>query len=722
MKNTSHARWWLLAAVVAAVVLFFALGFGRYLTLEAIRGEQERLQLWRAANPFTAAVVFLGVYVAVAALSLPGATILTLAAGAVFGLWWGVLLASFAASIGATLAFLISRVMLRGWLRGWVRRRFGKRLESIDNGVRKDGAFYLFTMRLLPAVPFVLVNLAMGLTDIGVALFYLVSQLGMLPGTFVYVNAGTQIAQIRTLADVASPALIGSFVLLGVLPLIARKGLAMERSHRALRRWKRPARFERNLVVIGAGSAGLVTSYIAALVKASVTLVERERPGGDCLYTGCVPSKALIRSARAMSEIANAEALGLRVARAEVDFAAVMERLQNAIRTIEPHDSPERYRKLGVDVVSGEARVVSPWEVEITLAGGQQRRITTRAIVIATGAEPVVPKIDGIEHSGYLTSDTLWSLRELPQRLLVLGGGPIGCELSQAFARLGSAVTIVESGNRLLQREDDEVCALVRQKFEAEGIRVLLLHKGVRFERNASGAQVLVATHGAAEVTFEFDQVLVAVGRHARLEGCGLQEMGIDAGTTIETDAFLQTSIPTIYAAGDVAGPYQFTHFASHQAWYAAVNALFAPFKRFKADYRVIPAATFVDPEVARVGLNEREAQENDVAYELTRYDIGELDRAIVDGTRTGFVRVLTKPGKDTLLGVTIVGEYAADLLAEYVLAMQHGIGLKKILGTVHTYPTMSEASKSVAGRWFDLHQPKHILKMAGRFHRWRRG
>jgi pyruvate/2-oxoglutarate dehydrogenase complex dihydrolipoamide dehydrogenase (E3) component/uncharacterized membrane protein YdjX (TVP38/TMEM64 family) len=729
MKKSSQLRWWILVLVGLAVVAFFALGFGRYLNLDTIRSQQLHLQGWRQANPMAAALGFMGIYIAVTALSLPGATVLTLAAGAVFGLGWGTLLASFSASIGATLAFLLARFVLRDW----VREKFASRLESIDAGLKKDGAFYLFTLRLVPAIPFFLINLAMGLTGIGVVTFYVVSQIGMLAGTLVYVNAGTQLAQIRSLSDVASPSLILSLVLLGVLPLIVKKSLDIFRARKALRRWKKPARFERNLVVIGAGSAGLVTSYIAAAVKASVTLVERERPGGDCLYTGCVPSKALIHSARLMHEIQGADAAGIRNAQGEVDFAAVMERLQRVITEIEPHDSPERYRGLGVDVVQGEARLVSPWEVEVTTRDGTQRRITSRAIVIATGAHPVVPKIEGIEATGYYTSDTLWGLRVLPRRLLVLGGGAIGCELSQAFARLGAEVTMVEAGDRLLSREDDAVCNLVQKRFEAEGIRVLFGHTAERFERQAStgdGAasdtegsdQVLIARHRNGEVRIGFDALLVAVGRKARLEGYGLEALGIKTGKTIDADAFLQTTIPTIYAAGDVVGPYQFTHTASHQAWYAAVNALFAPFKRFKVDYRVIPAATFVDPEVARVGLNEREAREKKTPYELTCYDIAELDRAIADDARRGFVRVLTIPGKDIILGVTIVGAHAADLLAEYVLAMKHGIGLKKILGTIHTYPTMSEANKSAAGVWRNAHKPERLLRLVERFHRWRLG
>ena len=710
-------RWGLLAALVLAVVAFFAFGLGRYLSLEFIKSQQGQLEAWRAANPLVAALTFFGIYIAVTALSLPGATILTLAAGAIFGLGWGSLIASFAASIGATLAFLISRLVLRDW----VQARFGERLAAINDGVRRDGAFYLFTLRVVPLFPFFLINLAMGLTHIGVLTFYWVSQLGMLVGTVVYVNAGTQLARIDKLSDVASPGVLASLALLGLFPLIAKKGVDLFRARKTTRRWKKPARFDRNLVVIGAGSAGLVSAYIAAAVKAKVTLVEKDQLGGECLYTGCVPSKALIRTARFLSLMKRAPEFGVRSAHAEFDFADAMARVQRVIQTIAPHDSIERYTALGVDVVIGAARVVSPWEVEVTQADGQVRRLTTRSIVIATGARPVVPPIPGIEQVEVLTSETVWNLRQRPDRLVVLGGGPIGSELAQTFARLGSQVTQVEMAPRLLMREDVDASDLVTARFRAEGIDVRLNHTARRIEVVA-GEKVLIAEHAQREVRIPFDALLVAVGRSANLKGFGLEELGVATGRTVEVNAYLQTNFPNIYAAGDVAGPYQFTHTASHQAWYATVNALFDPFKKFRADYRVIPWATFVDPEVARVGLNELEANEKKVPYEVTTYALDGLDRALADGEAHGFVKVLTVPGKDRILGATIVGEHAGDLLAEFVLAMKHGIGLNKILGTIHTYPTMAEANKYVAGNWKRAHAPQRLLAWVERFHAWRRG
>lgn len=714
---TAGKRWGLLAVLLVAVTAFFALGLQRYLSLEYVKSQQGQLEAWRAANPLVAALSFFGLYIGVTALSLPGATILTLAAGAIFGLGWGSLIASFAASIGATLAFLMSRVVLRDW----VQAKFGERLAAINEGVRKDGAFYLFSLRVVPLFPFFLINLAMGLTRIRVLTYYWVSQIGMLLGTLVYVNAGTQLARIDKLADVASPGVLASLALLGLFPLIAKKGVELFRARKATRRWKKPVRFDRNLVVIGAGSAGLVSAYIAAAVKAKVTLVEKHRLGGDCLYTGCVPSKALIRSARFLSLVKRAPEFGMRSAHAEFDFSDAMARVQRVIQAIEPHDSIERYAGLGVDVVMGSARIVSPWEVEVTQADGQVSRLTTRSIVIATGARPFVPPIPGIEQVEVLTSENIWKLRQRPERLVVLGGGPIGSELAQTFARLGSRVTQVEQAPRLLMREDVDASDLVTARFRNEGIDVLLDHTAKRIEV-IDGEKVLIAEHANAEVRIAFDALLVAVGRHANLTGFGLEELGVTTGRTVEVNAYLQTNFPNIYAAGDVAGPYQFTHTASHQAWYAAVNALFDPFKKFRVDYRVIPWATFVDPEVAHVGLNELEATEKKVPYEVTTYALDDLDRAIADGEAHGFVKVLTVPGKDRILGATIVGEHAGDLLAEFVLAMKHGIGLNKILGTIHTYPTMAEANKAVAGNWKRAHAPQRLLAWVERFHAWRRG
>ncbi|HEY6963963.1 MAG TPA: FAD-dependent oxidoreductase, partial [Erythrobacter sp.] len=577
-------------------------------------------------------------------------------------------------------------------------------------------------LRLVPAFPFFVVNLVMGLTRIRTLTFVWVSQLGMLLGTAAYVNAGTQLARIESTSGLLSPVLIGSFVALGIVPWIAKGIIGALQRRKVYAGFTRPKKFDRNLVVIGAGSAGLVSALIAATVKAKVTLVEAHEMGGDCLNTGCVPSKAIIKSAKVASQIRHADKYGLEAREPEVPFKAVMARVLDTIKTIEPHDSVERYTGLGVDVVKGYATIIDPWTVEIARNDGGTQRLTTRSIIIASGAEPVVPDIPGIEDSGYVTSETLWTtfaqMDEAPRRIAVLGGGPIGCELSQAFARLGCAVTQIESGERVLAREDDDVSALARASLEESGVRVLTGHTAVRIED-----RTLIAESGGAEVEVPFDALIVAIGRKARLTGFGLEDVGVDTAKTVVTDEFLATKFPNIFAAGDVAGPFQFTHTASHQAWYAAVNALFGTFRKFKADYRVIPAVTFLDPEVARVGINEREAAEQGIAVEVTRYDLDDLDRAIAESETKGFVKVLTPAGgKDTVLGATIVGAHAGELLAEYVLAMKHGIGLNKILGTIHAYPTMVEANKFAAGNWKKAHKPEGLLKWVERYHGWMRG
>jgi len=618
---------------------------------------------------------------------------------------------SFASSIGATAAFLASRFLFRDY----VQRRFRDRLRAINRGIERDGAFYLLALRLVPYVPFFVINLAMGVTPIRTKTFYLVSQLGMLPATIVYVNAGTQLAKIESLRDLASPEIITALVLLSIFPLIAKKVIDILQHRRALRGYARPRRFDRNLIVIGAGSAGLVAAYIAAAVRAKVTLIEKDKMGGECLNTGCVPSKALIRSARFVAQAARAHELGMRRAGVEFDFAEVMERVQRVIKAVEPHDSVERYTKLGVECISGQAHIDSPYAVSV---GG--RTLTARNIIVATGSRPIVPSIPGIDSVGYLTSDTVWQLRELPKRLVVLGGGPIGCELAQSFARLGARVTLIERAPGILGREDAEFSMLVAERFRAEGIDLRMSHQAVEF-RASGDAKAVVCEHAGSPVAITFDQVLLALGRTADTSGYGLEALGIATKSgALDVDGYLRTRIPTIYACGDVAGPYQFTHAAAHQAWHATVNALFGTFRRFKVDYSALPWCTFTEPEVARVGLNERDAKAKNIPYEVTTFDIAELDRAIADGQAYGLVKVLTVPGNDRILGVTIASERAGDYIVEFVSAMRHGLGLNKILSTVHIYPTFAEANKYAAGAWKRAHVPVRLLSWVERYHRWR--
>jgi mercury(II) reductase len=609
---------------------------------------------------------------------------------------------------------LISRFVLRDY----VQTKFSDKLKAINAGIEREGAFYLFTLRLIPLFPFFVINLVMGLTPMKAWRFYLVSQIGMLPGTLVYVNAGSQLGALESLSGILSPGLILSFALLGIFPLLAKKSVAFVKSRKALKNYPRPRRFDYNVAVIGGGSAGLVSAYIAAAVKAKVVLIEKYKMGGDCLNTGCVPSKALIRSAKMLNYAKRAQDFGFQKTTVEFDFAQVMERVQRVVQQIEPHDSVERYQGLGVDVLQAAAKIISPYEVEV-----EGKTITAKNIIVATGARPAVPPIPGLDAVGYLTSDTVWDLRERPKRLLVLGGGPIGCELTQSFQRLGCEVLLVQRGDHLLPREDVEVAERVERQFQEDGVQVLTSHTAQRFEMR-NGQRVLVCDHAGSEVEIEFDQLLIALGRKANVQGFGLEELGVKLTSrgTLEADEFLRTNYPNIYVCGDVAGPYQFTHTAAHQAWYAAVNALFSPLKSFRVDYSVIPWATFTDPEVARVGLNELEAKEKNIAYEVSSYGIDDLDRAIADSEAHGLVKVLTVPGKDKILGVTIVGSHAGDLIAEFVTAMKHGLGLNKILSTIHIYPTMAESNKYVAGVWKKQHQPQALLKWVARFHRWRCG
>lgn len=707
-------RWGLLILLGLLVGLFFSFDLGRFFTLETLKDQHEALQQAYRIAPFLVTGIFAAVYIVMAALSFPGATLMTLAGGAIFGFWVGVPVVLVSATIGATLAFWTARYVLRDA----VQRRFGDRLETINKGLERDGVFYLFSLRLVPVFPFFLINLLMGLTAIRSTTFFWVSLVGMFAGTAAYVNAGTQLAAITHLSDVLSPALIISFVVLAIFPWLARWGIGLIKTRRLYARWTKPRQFDRNLIVIGAGAAGLVSAYIAAATRAKVTLIESHKMGGDCLNYGCVPSKALIRTATFLHQTKNAQSLGIAQANVQYDFSDVMARVRRIIKTIEPHDSVERYTQLGVEVLQGKAKMTSPWSVEIN---GQT--LTTRAIVIATGARPAIPKIPGLELVRYYTSDTLWSLTERPERLIVLGGGPIGCELAQAFARLDCQVTQVVRSD-CLPREDADAVALVKAALQADGVTLLTQTEVLRCEKEGDVQYLTVHGTDGKEIKLPFDALLCATGRIPRTEGFGLEELGIPVSPlrTIETNAWLQTIYPNIYACGDVAGPYQFTHTAAHQAWTASVNALFSDIKRFKVDYSVIPWTTFTDPEVARVGLSENEAKARNIAFEVTRFNLGDLDRAIADEAAQGFVKVLTVPGKDRILGVSIAGAHASDLLAEFVLAMKHGLGLNKILGTIHTYPTWSEANKYAAGEWKRAHAPQWLLKWVEKYHAKKRG
>lgn len=714
MRRYINIRFFLVVSILILIVAYFATDVGSYLTLASLKQNQTWLTTQFTNHPLLVSIAFGLVYIFVTALSIPGATILTLASGAIFGLFYGTVIASVASTLGATLSFLGARYLFRQP----VEQKFRERITAINNGLQKEGSFYLFTLRLVPVFPFFLVNLLMGLTTFPIWKYFVVSQIGMLPGTLVFVNAGTEISKIENLKGILSPGLLISFSLLGILPLLSKWLISYFRSRKHLQKYKKPTRFDYNMIVIGGGSAGLVSAYIASAVKAKVALIEKHKMGGDCLNTGCVPSKALIRSSKIFNYFRRASEFGLEPVKPQLQFSKVMERVQKVIQEIEPHDSIERYTQLGVDCITGEAQILSPYEIQVN-----GKVITTKNIVVATGARPLVPKIPGLELIKPLTSDNIWNLREQPKNLVVLGGGPIGCELAQSFARLGTNVTLIEMADRIMAREDTDVSSTVTKTFQKEGIQVLTSHKALRIE-SASGVTKLICEYQEKEVLIEFDQILLALGRRANVTGFGLEELGVEISGrgTIVADEFLRTTnFPNIYVCGDVTGPYQFTHTAAHQAWYVAVNALFSPFKSFKVDYRVIPWCTFSDPEVARVGLNEIEAKEKGIDYQVTRYGIDDLDRAIADSEAHGFVKVLTAPGSDKILGVTIVGHHAGDIIAEYVTAMKFGLGLNKILGTIHIYPTLSEANKYAAGVWKKQNAPQLALKILEKFHAWRR-
>ncbi|OEY66203.1 FAD-dependent oxidoreductase [Marinobacter sp. X15-166B] len=715
----STKKWLLVALIAGLVALFIGFDGHELLTLDNLQRHHRELAQWIAENTATAVAGFALIYVLVTALSLPGAVVMTLAGGAFFGNALGLLTVSLASTAGATLAFLAARFLLRDLLR----KRYADTIARMDRGIARDGAFYLATLRLVPVFPFFLINLSMGLTGMRLRTYALVSWAAMLPGTFVYVNAGTQLAQIQSLADIVSADVLLAFALLGLFPLIAKAVMGGIRRRRLYRNFTKPAAFDYNLVVIGGGSAGLVSAYIAAAVKAKVVLIEKHQMGGDCLNTGCVPSKALIKSAKVADTLRHAQRYGLESVPVKGSFARIMGRVKRVIAQVEPHDSVERYRNLGVDCLKGEARFISPWEVEVRDPDGQRQRITGRSIIIASGGRPVMPPIPGLAAMQPLTSENLWALETQPRRLLVLGGGPIGSELAHAFVRLGSQVVMVVRSGRILAKEDPEVADFILQRFRDDGIDVRLNHSADSFHIE-NGDKVLYCTHQGEQVRIPFDEVLVAVGRAGNTEHLNLEALAIEPGRngTVVVEEDLSIGFPNVFACGDVAGPYQFTHAASHQAWYAAVNGLFGQFKRFRVDYRVMPWVTFTSPEVARVGLSETEAQARNIAYSVTRYELGDLDRAIAESEDCGFIKVLTPPGKDRILGAVVVGAQAGEILSEFTLAMKHGLGLNKILGTIHPYPTWNEAAKSLAGEWRRAHAPAGVLALLEKLHRWRRG
>jgi pyruvate/2-oxoglutarate dehydrogenase complex dihydrolipoamide dehydrogenase (E3) component/uncharacterized membrane protein YdjX (TVP38/TMEM64 family) len=712
-----------LAIIALAVIGYYTIpeSYKSILSLQGLQAALESFRAYYVANPAFTLILFIGVYIISAALSLPFASLLTVLSGALFPLPVAILATLTGATIGALLAMLAARTLLKDF----VNNRFKDRMAQMEKGFAQEGLFYLFALRLVPAFPFFMVNLVMGITPIKAVSFVWVSFVGMLPGTSAYVLAGQQFSQITSLQGIISPQMLGVFALLGLLPIALKKVLQILRSQKVYKKYTKPQSYDYNVITIGAGAGGLVSSYIGAAMGAKVALIEKNKMGGDCLNTGCVPSKALLHAAEQLYKAnATLQKYGdnhrLDV-RADNVQQKVLQHVRDSIKKISPHDSVQRYTSLGVSVYNAHATVLDPWTVELVDTEGAKSRITGKKIILATGAQPVVPPFAGLSDVPYRTSDTFWDLQKLPQRLLIVGGGPIGCELAQACARLGVQVSIIERAPRLFGREDYKVANILQNSLQEQGVTIHTGYSVERFIKDQNGFFVIAKNENGQELQVEFDEVLLALGRKAR-RGFGLEELGIKSTHTgtIAVNERLQTNYPNIYAVGDAAGPFQFTHFASHQAWYAAVNALLSPFWSFKVDYRVIPRVTYTYPQVARVGLNEEEAKIKGLEYEVTEYHLNELDRAITEEQNFGFVQVITPKGKDTVLGVTIVGEYAGELLAEWALAMKNKIGLKKILGTIHAYPTYAEANKSVAGAWMQKHRPLKALQLATKFFAWR--
>jgi pyruvate/2-oxoglutarate dehydrogenase complex dihydrolipoamide dehydrogenase (E3) component/uncharacterized membrane protein YdjX (TVP38/TMEM64 family) len=695
--RSSLARPLLFGLLVIILIAILTQIGSHTLTLANLQQHTARLRATIADHPLLSIAAYFALYIAATALSIPGAIILTLGAGALFGVIEGSILVSFASSIGASLAFLTARFLLRDGALA----RFPGLFARIDQGIARDGALYLLSLRLAPVVPFVAVNLLAGLTQLSLRRFYLASQIGMLPATLIYVNAGASLSTLGQHGAILTPRLIIGLLLLAALPIatpVLRTSITARRTYAG---FTRPKHFDRNLIVIGAGAAGLVSAYVARAVRAKVTLIEAARMGGDCLNTGCVPSKALLHAARHGA-----------------DFATARAAAHAAISAIAPHDSVARYQSLGVDVRRGHATIETPWSVAIN-----GETLSTRAIIIAAGAEPFVPPLPGLADSPFATSETLWDIDALPARLVILGGGPIGCEMAQAFARLGSQVTLVEMADRLMLREDDAVSAAMVTLLARDGVTIRTGHRAIAVDKHGDTFS-LRTDHAGGIADIPFDRILVAIGRKPRVTGYGLERLGVPLGKsgTIETGEALQTRFPNIYACGDVAGPYQLTHMAGYQGGLAALNALLAPFWRFKPRYHAVPAVTYTSPEIARVGINEREAKAQAIAFEITHYEFSELDRAIAEGDTEGFITVLTRKGSDQILGATIVGTQAGEILTGFTLAMQHKLGLKKLMGAIYPYPTRCEAIRAVAGQWRQNHTSRRNLARLDHFHRWRRG
>ena len=457
--------------------------------------------------------------------------------------------------------------------------------------------------------------------------------------------------------------------------------------------WKNPEPASRyNLVVIGAGTAGLVTAAGAAGLGAKVALVERHLLGGDCLNVGCVPSKCIIRSSRVVADLREANQFGIRVPKGmEVDFRAVMERMRSIRARISAHDSARRFKDLGVDLFLGEGKFSGPDTLEV-----DGKTLRFKKAVIATGTRPVHPSIEGISETGFLTNETIFSLTERPQRLAVIGGGPIGCELAQAFRRLGCEVTLFHNAPHILNREDSDAADILQRSFVRDGIRLVLNCKTKRVEKK-NGSKVIHVECGRKEDEISVDEIMAGAGRAPNVEGLNLEAVGVkyDQREGVQVNEYLQTTNPRIYAAGDICLKYKFTHTADATARMVIQNALFLGRKKQSA--LTIPWCTYTDPEIAHVGMYERDAQEKGIAVDTFIRPLNDVDRAIADGEEEGFVKIHVRKGTDEILGATIVARHAGEMLSEITLAMVGHLGLGTLSKVIHPYPTQAEAIKQAA-------------------------
>jgi pyruvate/2-oxoglutarate dehydrogenase complex dihydrolipoamide dehydrogenase (E3) component/uncharacterized membrane protein YdjX (TVP38/TMEM64 family) len=700
-------------------------------------------------------------YVFLTVLLVPGSAI-TVGAGTLFGLKIGFIVVVLGANLGALVAFFLARTLLRQRVARWAESN--PRFRLLDRAIGKQGFKMVLLTRLSPIFPFVLLNYFLGLTAVRTGAYVLGNLLGMLPATFLFVYLGAAARDALAGQLNVSVGLYQQILkVVGLLATIAVVIMITRIARQALRQTEqldegstvpgkprlepnyRPATFDKmmivddahdrrliqnchpphwinpapagkyNLVVIGAGTAGLVSAAGAAGLGAKVALIEHNLMGGDCLNIGCVPSKAMIRAARAAHDARDAARFGLEIAcEPQVAFAGAMERMRKLRAGISDHDSAERFRKLGVDVFIGTARFTGASSIEV-----DGKRLEFRRAVIAAGARAAKLPIPGLEKTGYLTNETVFRLTELPRRIAIIGAGPVGCELAQTFARFGSKVTLLSDGAEILPKEDADAAAIVRKKMEQDGVRIVTKAKIHRAEKN-NGEKILAATVGEAAVDINCDAVLVAAGRTPNLEGLDLEAAGI--GYTyrgVEVDDWLRTKNPRVYAAGDVCSQFKFTHAADAMARLVIANALF--FARRKVSALTIPWCTYTDPEIAHVGYYEKDARQAGFAVATLTESMKDVDRAILDGEEEGFARVHYDQKSGKILGGAIVARHAGEMIGELTLAMVAKQKVGVLSSTIHPYPTQAEVLHKIGDAYMRARLTPRVKKTLQTWLRWQR-